>query len=166
MEQIIAGLIKRFEEGKLDRRTLIRSITTAVAGGAVVGTVPVQAATIGATRINHISYRVSDYKKTRDFYSSLLGMKVSHDDGKEKCSLTVGNMEIHVSASNEPLHAVDGKVNPLRKPYIDHIDFDTDQSKEAIAAELGRRGIKSAPTQASFRIKDPDGYDITLSGKR
>ena len=166
MEQIIAGLLRKFEEGKLDRRQLIRSITTAVAGGAVIAEVPAQAATIGATRINHISYRVADYGKTRDFYSGLLGMKVSHDDKKEKCSLTVGGLEIHVSASKEPLHAVDGKSNPLRTPYIDHIDFDTELSKEAIAAELGRRGIKSAPTQASFRIKDPDGYDVTLSAKR
>jgi catechol 2,3-dioxygenase-like lactoylglutathione lyase family enzyme len=166
VEQIIAGLLRKFEEGKLDRRQLIRSITTAVAGGAVIAEVPVQAATIGATKINHISYRVSDYAKTRDFYSGLLGMKVTHDDGKEKCSLTVGAMEIHVSGSREPLHAVDGKSLPLRTPYIDHIDFDTDQTKDAISAELGRRGIKSAPTKASFRIKDPDGYDVTLSAKR
>jgi len=166
VEHIIAGLLKKFEEGKLDRRTLIRSITTAVTGGAVIADVPAQAATIGATKINHISYRVSDYAKTRDFYSGLLGMKVSHDDGKAKCSLSVGGMEIHVNGGKDPLHTVDGKSIPLRTPYIDHIDYDTDQTKEAIAAELSRRGIKSQATQASFRIKDPDGYDVTLSGKR
>ena len=30
--------------------------------------------------INHISYQVADNKKTRDFYTDLLGMKVSQDD--------------------------------------------------------------------------------------
>ena len=35
-----------------------------------------------AIAVNHISYGVADYGWTRDFYSDLLGMKVTYDDGR------------------------------------------------------------------------------------
>ena len=35
-----------------------------------------------AVAVNHISYQVSDYAKTRDFYADLLGMKVDGGHGQ------------------------------------------------------------------------------------
>jgi hypothetical protein len=43
-----------------------------------------------ALYVNHISYQVNDYKKVRDFYADLLGMKVSEDNGQQ-CRLVFGN---------------------------------------------------------------------------
>jgi hypothetical protein len=43
---------------------------------------------IEALYVNHISYQVNDYKKVRDFYVDLLGMKVTGDDGKQ-CRLVL-----------------------------------------------------------------------------
>ena len=34
-----------------------------------------------ATATNHISYRVADYARMRDFYMDLLGMRCVYDDG-------------------------------------------------------------------------------------
>jgi len=45
---------------------------------------------LNATNINHVSYQVSDYARTRDFYVGLFGMKVSEDNGKQ-CRLSFGN---------------------------------------------------------------------------
>jgi Glyoxalase/Bleomycin resistance protein/Dioxygenase superfamily len=45
---------------------------------------------MSAEYVNHISYEVNDYKKVRDFYVDLLGMKVTEDDGKQ-CRLVFGN---------------------------------------------------------------------------
>ncbi len=164
MEQMIASLLRKFEEGRMNRRQLVQSLAAAAGAASVVG--PAYGATVGATKINHISYRVADYAKTRDFYSGLLGMKVSGDNGKTACSLAIGDMAIHVNGSKDPLHSVDGVSIPLHTPYVDHIDYDTDQSKEAIGAELNRRGMKSQTKGGSFRIKDPDGFDVTLSSKK
>ena len=166
MEQLIARLLRSFEEGKMNRRQLVQSLAAAAGAASVVGQVPAYGASVGATKINHVSYRVADYAKTRDFYSGLLGLKVSDDNGKTACSLSVGNMAIHVNGSKDPLHDVGGVSIPLRTPYVDHIAYETDQSKEAIAAELGRRGMKSQPKGGSFRIKDPDGFDVTVSAKK
>ena len=42
-----------------------------------------------ATGINHVSYGVPDYKRTRDFYIDLFGMRVAFEDGI-KCALSFG----------------------------------------------------------------------------
>jgi catechol 2,3-dioxygenase-like lactoylglutathione lyase family enzyme len=165
MEQMIASLLRRFEEGKMNRRQLVQSLAAA-AGAVSVGQVPAYGASVGATKINHISYRVADYAKTRDFYSGLLGMKVKSDNGKTACGLSIGDLEIHVNGSKDPLHDVGGVSIPLHTPYVDHIDYDTDSSREALAAELTRRGMKSQTKGGSFRIKDPDGFDVTLNSKK
>ncbi len=169
MENIIARLLQDFEDGKVNRRQLIRNLAVAASSASMVGTVPLSGAEgtlVKVTKINHLSYRVANHAKTRDFYSGLLGMKTSDDDGKEKCSLAIGDLHIHVNGSTDPLHEVGGKSVPLHTPYIDHIDYDTETSKEAIVAELNRRGLKSQAKGSSFRIKDPDGFDVTLSAKR
>jgi len=169
MEHIIARLLQEFEEGMMNRRQLIRSLAVAAGATSAVGSIPGYAAegtAIKATKINHLSYRVADYAKTRDFYSTLLGMKVSGDDGKTKCDLAIGDLHIHVNGSKQPLHNISGMQIPLRTPYIDHIDYDTASSKDAILAELNRRGLKSQATEKSYRTKDPDGFDVTISAKR
>ena len=162
MEQLIASLLKKFEEGKMNRRQLVQSLAAASAAASV----PAYGATVGVTKINHISYRVADYAKTRDFYTGLLGMKVKSDNGKTACGLSIGDLEIHVNGSKDPLHSVDGVSIPLHTPYVDHIDYDTNSSREALAAELARRGMKSQTKGGSFRIKDPDGFDVTLNSKK
>src|SRR3954453_20241651 len=90
MESIIAKLLQDFEHGKMDRRQLIKSLSVAAAAGA--GMAPARAAgkPLEALYVNHISYSVNDYKKVRDFYVDLLGMKITEDDGKQ-CRLVFGN---------------------------------------------------------------------------
>ena len=84
MEQIVAKLLQDFELGQMTWRQLIQSL--AVAASAASAAAPLRAADsrgFKAVAVNHISYQVADYARTRDFYSDLLGMKVSHDDGKQ-----------------------------------------------------------------------------------
>src|SRR5260370_11784541 len=91
MEQIIAKLLQEFENGKMSRRQLIQSLTMAASVAAAAA--PASGAEnkgFQAVTVNHISYQVADYAKTRDFYSDLLGMKASHDDGKQ-CYMSFGD---------------------------------------------------------------------------
>jgi catechol-2,3-dioxygenase len=85
MEHIIAKLVDEFAKGKLTRRQLIQNLTIA-ATAATAASTPASAAegkVLTATNINHVSYQVTDYARTRDFYAGLFGMKVSDDDGKQ-----------------------------------------------------------------------------------
>src|SRR5262249_38708236 len=80
-----------FRTGKMNRRQLIQSLSLAAAAAA--GIAPAASAAgkpLEALYVNHISYEVNDYKKVRDFYVDLLGMKVTEDDGKQ-CRLVFGN---------------------------------------------------------------------------
>ena len=157
MEQIIAKLLQDFEHGKMNRRQLIQSLTMAAAAAAA--TAPASAAEgkgFQAVTVNHISYQVADYTKTRDFYADLLGMKVSHDDGKQ-CYMSFGNSFLL------PRNARQG----VTAPRVDHIAYTIETwDKNAVEAELKRRGLSPRPdTEDSFHVKDPDGFDLQISGK-
>jgi len=122
----------------------------------------VQAAPANATYINHVSMQVADYRKTRDFYASLFGMKITGDDGKTQCRLEFGNnIIVPRNAASRP----GGKVG------IDHIayslaNWDTDTSvKPAVEAELKRRGLQIRTTEGSFHVQDPDGFEVQMGGK-
>ncbi len=156
MEHIIGKLLHDFEQGRMDRRQLIRSL--AVAAGAAGAASPAAAEGKGfqAVAVNHISYVVADYTKTRDFYADLLGMKVSHDDGKQ-CYMSFGDTFL-LPRNARP----DGKT-----PNVSHIAYTIDDwNQKAVEAELVRRGHKPrVDTEDSFHIKDPDGFDLQISGK-
>jgi catechol 2,3-dioxygenase-like lactoylglutathione lyase family enzyme len=160
MEHIIAKLLHEFEQGKLSRRELIKNLTVAATAASAVTATPVAAAeskVLNATNINHVSYQVADYAKSREFYAGLFGMKVSDDDGKQ-CRLSFGN-NILIVRSRQPA------------PKVDHIAYtlaNWDQEKEAIEAEVKRRGLKivQGDTKTSLHVLDPDGLGVQFGGLR
>src|SRR5258708_32061784 len=90
MESVIAKLLQDFEQGKMNRRQLIQSLSlAAVAAAAAAPAARTAGKPLEALYVNHISYSVNDYKKVRDFYVDLLGMKIPEDDGKQ-CRLVFG----------------------------------------------------------------------------
>ena len=161
MEHMIAKLLQDFEQGKMTRRQLIQSLALAATAASAVSAVPAAAADGLAAKtlaINHVSYQVADYTKTRDFYASLFGMKVSMDDGMQ-CRLSFGN------------NILIARNRPSGTPKVDHIAYtlegwDTDKNvKPAVEAELKRRGLETRTTQNSFHVKDPDGFEVQMGGK-
>ena len=93
METIIAQLLKDFEHGKMTRRQLIQSLALATTPLSAIARPGVSASAANgfkAIALDHISYQVSDYRKTRDFYADLMGMAVSDDNGTTQCELHFG----------------------------------------------------------------------------
>jgi len=157
MEHIIARLLHDFEQGKMNRRQLIQSLAMAAsAAAAAAPALADEGKGFKAVAVNHISYQVADYAKTRDFYADLLGMKVSHDDGRQ-CYLAFG--DTFLLARNARAGATG--------PRIDHMAYTIeDWNKNAVEAELKRRGLPARlDTEDSFHTKDPDGFDVQISGK-
>ena len=157
MEHIIARLLQDFENGKMNRRQLIKSLS--VAAAAAAGASPALAEEgkgFKAVALNHISYNVADYAKTRDFYVDLLGMKVSGDNGRQ-CNLSFGDSFLL------PRTARAGRTPPL----VDHIAYTIENwDQKKVEEELKRRGMTPrVDTENSFHVKDPDGFDLQISGK-
>ncbi len=157
MEQIIGKLLQDFEQGKMNRRQLIQSLALAAsAAAAAAPALAVGGHGFKAVAVNHISYQVADYARTRDFYADLFGMKISHDDGKQ-CYLAFG--ETHLIPRPGPAGA--------HPPRIDHIAYTIeDWDRSAVEAELKRRGLRPKPDEeTSFHVKDPDGFDLQICSK-
>lgn len=159
MESLIAQLLEDFERGKMTRRQLIKSLavvgTAASSGGAALAQ---SKKGFKAVAVNHISYQVNDYAKTRDFYADLLGMKVMADTGKQ-CFLVFGDTNTFLIPRNPP----EGGATPR----IDHIAYTIDNwDQKTVKAELERRGLDpKEDTENSFHVKDPNGFDLQISGK-
>ncbi len=161
MEHLIGRLLEDFEHGKLSRRQLIQSLAlAATAMAAACASVPAtdERKAFKAVAVNHISYQVADYARTRDFYADLFGLKVVADTGKQ-CCLVLNDSNTFIIPRNAP-----PEVTP---PRIDHIAYTIAAwDKNAVGAELRRRGLQPEPdTDNSFHVKDPNGFDLQISGK-
>jgi catechol 2,3-dioxygenase-like lactoylglutathione lyase family enzyme len=158
MEQIIDNLLNDFERGKMSRRQLVQALAVGALAGTATPVLSAEPMKLKAISVNHISYGVADYAKTRDFYADLLGMKVSEDTGTQ-CYLGFGDTLLTARKTRQP----DGK------PYIDHIAYTLDNWDEnAVEAELTRRGLAPKPDMGggskSFHIRDPDGFNLQVCG--
>src|SRR6516162_6631405 len=164
VEHIIVKLLNDFEDGKMSRRQLIRALalaaTAASASPAISSGAAASATGTGfrAVAVNHISFGVADYARTRDFYSDLLGMKVTFDDGRQ-CYLTFGDQKDCIIARKTK--------QPDNKPFVDHLAYTIDLwDRDAVEAELKRRGLNPQPdSKYAWTIHDPDGYVIQICSK-
>jgi catechol 2,3-dioxygenase-like lactoylglutathione lyase family enzyme len=170
MEDVVDGLLRDFEAGKMTRRQLIKSLTVAAMAAAPAPSASAQASTIPPPRgpapwktmwLDHISYGVSDYRRSTAFYRDLMGWEVKSDNGRSQCSMKIGNIGGIIIRNN------------LRSAgVIDHVSWGIepwDTSK--VRAELERRGLKPRPDMVgenfkSFHVKDPDGWDLQISNQR
>jgi catechol 2,3-dioxygenase-like lactoylglutathione lyase family enzyme len=157
MEHTIANLLTAFERGRISRRQLIQGVVLTAAASSVAAARATDGSGLKATGVNHLSYSVPDYKKTRDFYVDLFGMQVRSDDGAQ-CTLAFGDTFIVVRKAEQ----VD------RKSYVDHFAISVDDwNKESVEALLKQRGLQPTPDgDRSFHVKDPDGFDLQISGAR
>jgi catechol 2,3-dioxygenase-like lactoylglutathione lyase family enzyme len=171
MEQMIDSLLDQFERGKMNRRQLVQSLAIAAAAMWAPDVAAAQGAAgkgFNTLSLDHISYQVADYKRTRDFYSDLMGMKVSDDNGNNQCFLHFDDALLIARNRRAPRGEAP---DPNPKPLVDHIAYKIDNwDTDKVKAELERRGLKprmdtnGGPNYVSFHVPDPDGFDLQISG--
>ena len=188
MESLIAGLLKDFEDGKMTRRQLIQSLAMAAAAAmpaasAAAQTAPAIPAATGPAPwktvwLDHISYAVSDYRRSTAFYRDLMGWEIKKDNGTNQCSMKIGNLGgIIIRNSRQPAAnaAPAASGAPAPSPItgvINHISWGVEPwDTEKVKAELERRGLKPRPDMVgdnfkSFHVKDPDGWDLQISNQK
>ena len=191
MESVIAGLLKDFEDGKMTRRQLIQSLAMAAAAAmpaasAAAQTAPAIPAATGPAPwktvwLDHISYAVSDYRRSTAFYRDLMGWEIKKDNGTNQCSMKIGNIGgVIIRNSRQPaanaapaVTAANGAAAPAPiTGVINHISWGVEPwDTEKVKAELERRGLKPRPDMVgdnfkSFHVKDPDGWDLQISNQK
>jgi catechol 2,3-dioxygenase-like lactoylglutathione lyase family enzyme len=167
MEHVIAGLLKDFEDGKMTRRQLIQSLAIAGAAAWAPAGASAQARGFATLHLDHISYQVADYRRTRDFYADLMGMRVTDDNGTSQCQLHFGEAML-LPRNRRPRR---GETAVPQGPLVDHIAYSIDNwDTDKVKAELERRGLTprldtgGGPNYVSFHVPDPDGFDLQISG--
>jgi catechol 2,3-dioxygenase-like lactoylglutathione lyase family enzyme len=189
MEGMIASILKDFEDGKMSRRQLIQSLAMlAVAGpagaaAATQATAPTPKAPWNTVKLDHISYSVSDYKRSAAFYQSLMGWEVANDDGKGQATLKIGDIgEIIIRNSRRPAAGASAPAaaptaagQPERPPLtgvINHVSWGVSPwDTEGVKAELEKRGLKPRADMVgedfkSWHVLDPDGWDLQISNQK
>ena len=183
MERIINGLLQDFEAGKLTRRQLVRALALGMTAGpaALAGTQkPAEQSSIAPPRspapwktvwLDHVSYAVSDYRRSTAFYRDLMGWEIIHDDGQKQCSMKVGNVGGIIIRNRAGYEGASGGTNqPTITGLIDHISWGVEPwDTSRVKAELEKRGQKPQPDMdgsfQSFHFADPDGWDLQISNQ-
>ena len=209
MESVIAGLLKDFEDGKMTRRQLIQSLALAAAAAAPGASALAQTAAAQpkppipqafeptgwkTVWLDHISFQVSDYRRSAAFYRDLMGWTIRNDNGTSQATLNINGLggiiirngrapNAQAAAGAAPPAAASaappaagaqggGRANrPPLTGVINHISWgvqpwDTDKVK----AELEKRGLNPRPDMVgenfkSFHVYDPDGWDLQISNQ-
>jgi len=182
MENVIASMVEDFENGKVNRRQLIRNLALAVVGVHSVTSPDSLTAETNSSKdsqavfetagLDHISYAVSDYGRSRDFYNDLMGWEVRSDNGENQASLAIGDVgNIIIRNNRQSMNQTAGRGDrPPLTGVINHVswklkDFDT----AAVREELERRGLNPRRDQAggegydSYHVLDPDGWDLQIA---
>jgi catechol 2,3-dioxygenase-like lactoylglutathione lyase family enzyme len=172
VEQRIVTLLKAAESGRIDRRQLLQALGVTAAGAVAVAALPASARAFAGfagqqappagsrkafpvTTMNHLSYAVTDYVKTRDWYVDLFGMRIAWDNGTQ-CALEFGSM-----TSPEGIYI--RKVGDGQKPSINHFAFGIPnimQHIDAMKVEMERWGLKNIRPDGEhgWIADDPAGY--------
>ena|ERR1051326_897133 len=114
--------------------------------------------------LRHVALNVRDVKKSVDFYTRVLGMRVEWEPDDDNVYLTSGADNLAIHRLTDP-----DKLGPVQS--VDHIGFvvrtaqDVDVWANRIK-ELGVPFVKEPKTHRdgarSFYFKDPDGLLIQL----
>jgi catechol 2,3-dioxygenase-like lactoylglutathione lyase family enzyme len=130
--------------------------------------------------LDHITFRVADYQKEAAFYAALMGWTPRSDDGTQAVMDlggwgTVVFRQAPADSFDAPPSAGEGRgrsgqAAPVRA-VVESFGFAIEPwSAAAVEAELRKRGLTPIAANdgkgfESFRVKDPDGFDLQIGNR-
>jgi catechol 2,3-dioxygenase-like lactoylglutathione lyase family enzyme len=148
MENIIASLLNRYDNGTLGRRELMQGLALLVATAGQS-----KAAGFEGTHINHVSLSVSDLQRSSQFYQKIFGMTV-RDQSADKVRLNIGKSYISLQRKD-------------RGAVVDHFGIGVEHwNAQAVTEDLKRRGADpmNGGDANGVWVLDPDKYPVQLIG--
>jgi catechol 2,3-dioxygenase-like lactoylglutathione lyase family enzyme len=126
--------------------------------------------------LDHLDYQCVDYKKAAAFYATLMGWKVRGDDGKQAMldiGENSGGIIIRGGLTMPPPAAITdaglGVTRPPVQAVFDGFAWGIDPwDTNKVEAELKKRGLNPVADHhgsdyKSFRVKDPDGFNLAIT---
>jgi catechol 2,3-dioxygenase-like lactoylglutathione lyase family enzyme len=149
VERIIQEMLDKYEGGKISRRALI----SALAGVAVAAQRTSAATPFPVRSINHITFRVSDIARSKDFYEKVFGFPVLKEK-PDACLLKVGEGFVALTLDSE---------HP--QPGFDHFCFGIEAlNMQAAYEKLKQEGLPAIMESGpELYVKDPDGVMVQFA---
>lgn len=168
MEKFIAGLVKQFERGEMDRREFCQTVALAATVYAAGDAANAQSGSgLKVLGINHLSYTCPDYTKARDFYTSVFGLENApkKDNGKQANLMfgpEPGKGGSFMVVRNERAPA---NPRPPSQAVIDHICFTlSNWNEDQVRSAMKAKGHEiSGGRNGSLHVLDPFNYDVQFA---
>ena len=126
--------------------------------------------------LDHLSFKVTNYKESASFYSNLLGWKETYDEGSQHELMIgeVGDVIVRGGNPNDPNFGTGGTA-PARSAQVDHISFGISQwDTDGVKAALEKRGLEAeidtstvddihVAAYKSYHTATPNGYNLQIS---
>lgn len=163
MEHVLDGLVSRYEHGNCSRRELLAAL------GALVATPPVR---LGAARpappfrcreLNHVTLRVKELERSKQFYSKLLGLPLLQED-KDSCRLGLGRG--FLSLWQESVHGFDHWCVGVESFPSTRAGAE-DRTRDVVRDTLVREGysLREDEGDSTIYVLDPDGNVVQLEAR-
>jgi catechol 2,3-dioxygenase-like lactoylglutathione lyase family enzyme len=180
-----ATKLEEFEQGKINRRQLIQSLTAAAtATGAVAGANGAQAAQqvgVSPALINHVSYTCANFRQAADWYSKIFNLEqVGLKDNEVTLPFNkMGEQPLGVTAKDVPptfllcrtrdanAPAANGQPRPKATNVVNHMAYTVaDFDSERVQAQLRAMGVQNirATGPNAIHMNDAFGYDVEICG--
>lgn len=121
--------------------------------------------------LDHLRFRVADYQKEAAFYVALMGWTLRSDDGKQAV-MDIGDWGTVLfqqgAAAPPPPPAATGRGRGPANATVEGFAFEiAPWNAKTVEAELRKRGLTPVAENGdggfeSFRVKDPDGFDLQI----
>jgi catechol 2,3-dioxygenase-like lactoylglutathione lyase family enzyme len=163
MERHIAGLVKDFESGKIDRRQFCEAVAlaaTVFAAGSAAKAAPAQG--LKLLGVNHVSYACADYRVARDWYMKVLNLKSYNDKGMGRANLAFGPEQ---GKGGQFLITRNFGANERRaNATVDHVCYTVaDWDDARVNNALKAAGTNPTSRPGSVNVYDPYNYQVQIS---
>jgi catechol 2,3-dioxygenase-like lactoylglutathione lyase family enzyme len=152
METIISDLVKRFEQGVVSRRDLIRTLTALTVAGGTAQAAGLQETPFKSSRIDHISVQVKSLEKSIAFYRDIFGLTILGED-KPNEIVRMGTTRVIVSLHHKEPTGI-----------VDHFAIAIDGfNQEAVTQTLKQKGLTAEQNlDYGFYVRDPEGVPVQI----
>ena len=177
-----ATKLDEFEQGKINRRRLIQTLTAAAtATGAASGAQAAQQVGVSPALVNHVSYTCANFRQAADWYAKIFNLE---QVGLKDTEVTLpfnkmGEQPFGVTAKDVPptfllcrtrdanAPAANGQPRPKATNVVNHMaytvaDFDSARIQAQLRA-MGVQNIRAAGANA-IHMDDAFGYDVEICG--
>ena len=161
MESVLDTMLGKYEQGKVTRRQFIEAVSmlaaTAATAPAALAADPV--APIVPVSVNHIAIGVSNLKRSKDWYTRVLKLKLVQET-ENLALLQFGETQL-VLRPPTPAHP------STAVGTISHVMFGVSPYDEAsLQQTLKAQGLEPKKDLESFLVRDPDNLIVQIGDRK